>query len=79
MPDYGRFRSILAEQQEGVLILTLNRPDRLNAIGDDMHEGLEAILADLRRDTCVRAVCSGAPGAPSASVGMSKPLPTRHK
>lgn len=56
MPDYGRFRSILAEQQEGVLILTLNRPDRLNAIGDDMHEGLEAILADLRRDTCVRAV-----------------------
>jgi len=56
MPDYGRFRSILAEQQDHVLILTLNRPDRLNAVGDDMHEGLEAILADLRHDTEVRAV-----------------------
>lgn len=56
MVDYGRFRSILAERQEHVLTLTLNRPDRLNAVGDDMHEGLEAILADLRQDNSVRAV-----------------------
>ena len=56
MADYGRFRTILAERHEHVLVLTLNRPDRLNAVGDDMHEGLEAILADLRHDTSVRAV-----------------------
>jgi enoyl-CoA hydratase len=62
MIDYGRFRSILAERQEHVLILTLNRPDRLNAVGDDMHEGLEAILADLRNDSSVRAVVLQAAG-----------------
>ncbi|WP_248798141.1 enoyl-CoA hydratase/isomerase family protein [Pseudomonas sp. MWU13-2105] len=56
MADYGRFRSILAHQQDGILTLTLNRPDRLNAVGDDMHEGLEAILHDLRHDPSVRAV-----------------------
>ncbi len=56
MVDYGRFRSILAERHEHVLVLTLNRPDRLNAVGDDMHEGLEAILAELRHDDSVRAV-----------------------
>lgn len=56
MADYGRFRTILAERHEHVLVLTLNRPDRLNAVGDDMHEGLESILADLRQDTSVRAV-----------------------
>ena len=62
MIDYGRFRSILAERQEHVLILTLNRPDRMNAVGDDMHEGLEAILADLSHDTSVRAVVLQAAG-----------------
>lgn len=56
MTDYGRFRSILAERHDKVLVLTLNRPERLNAVGDDMHEGLEAILADLHRDTSIRAV-----------------------
>ncbi|EPL15601.1 enoyl-CoA hydratase/isomerase family protein [Pseudomonas sp. CF161] len=56
MADYARFRSILAYQQDDVLILTLNRPERLNAVGDDMHEGLEAILQDLCHDTSVRAV-----------------------
>lgn len=56
MADYGRFRTILAERHEHVLVLTLNRPERLNAVGDDMHEGLEAILADLRHDASVRAV-----------------------
>lgn len=62
MVDYARFRSILAERQDKVLILTLNRPDRLNAVGDDMHEGLEAILADLSHDTSVRAVVLQAAG-----------------
>ncbi|PTR23797.1 enoyl-CoA hydratase/isomerase family protein [Pseudomonas sp. GV085] len=56
MTDYGRFHSILAELRDHVLVLTLNRPERLNAVGADMHEGLEAILADLRHDTSVRAV-----------------------
>lgn len=62
MTDYARFRSILAERQGDVLILTLNRPDRLNAVGDDMHEGLESILADLKHDTSVRAVVLQAAG-----------------
>ncbi|MCU1717675.1 enoyl-CoA hydratase/isomerase family protein [Pseudomonas sp. 5P_3.1_Bac2] len=62
MIDYGRFRSILAERQDHVLILTLNRPERLNAVGDDMHEGLEAILTDLRNDPSVRAVVLQAAG-----------------
>lgn len=56
MIDYGRFRTILAERRGHVLMLTLNRPERLNAVGDDMHEGLEAILADLRQDAEIRAV-----------------------
>ncbi|WP_448680733.1 enoyl-CoA hydratase/isomerase family protein [Pseudomonas nicosulfuronedens] len=56
MINYGRFRSILAERHDQVLVLTLNRPDRLNAVGDDMHEGLEAILADLHNDSDIRAV-----------------------
>ncbi|WP_411561681.1 enoyl-CoA hydratase/isomerase family protein [Pseudomonas shirazensis] len=56
MADYGRFRTILAERHEHVLVLTLNRPERLNAVADDMHEGLETILADLRHDRSVRAV-----------------------
>lgn len=56
MVDYGRFRSIQAQRHGAVLVLTLNRPERLNAVSDDMHEGLESLLADLRHDSEIRAV-----------------------
>ncbi|WP_274631143.1 enoyl-CoA hydratase/isomerase family protein [Arvimicrobium flavum] len=56
MSDYDRFETILASQADGVLTLTLNRPDSLNAVGGDMHVGLEHIFREVAGDKSVRAV-----------------------
>src|SRR5437763_2904300 len=51
MPD-----ALLADLTDGVLTLTINRPDKRNAINDAVLDGLEAGLHRARRDPDVRAV-----------------------
>ncbi len=60
---------LLVERLDGLLILTLNRPDRLNALSEDMRDGLLRELTEEMRAPKARAVlitgsgdgfCSGA-------------------
>lgn len=48
--------TILANLSGGVLTLTLNRPDRMNAFTEEMHLALRAQLDRARTDDAVRAV-----------------------
>jgi 2-(1,2-epoxy-1,2-dihydrophenyl)acetyl-CoA isomerase len=48
--------TLLREQRDGVLVLTLNRPERLNAIDNDLARALLAALDNAARDDGVRAV-----------------------
>ena len=48
--------TILARETEGVLTITLNRPDRMNAFTEEMHLALRAALNRARTDEAVRAV-----------------------
>src|SRR5262245_62617632 len=48
--------SILVSQDGGVLSITLNRPDRLNAFNPEMHQLLKATLERARDESSVRAV-----------------------
>jgi len=63
MTDY---QTIIAEKKGDVLVLTLNRPDRLNAASIDLAQELSAALYDLQGARAVlltgagRAFCSGA-------------------
>lgn len=57
--DYTRFareNSILVDVRDGVALVTLNRPDRMNSVTDALHTGLEDVLATLNRDADARAV-----------------------
>lgn len=57
----------------GVLWLTLNRPDRRNAVSPEMREELLAALDDARADDAVRCVAiTGAGDAFCAGVDLSK-------
>jgi 2-(1,2-epoxy-1,2-dihydrophenyl)acetyl-CoA isomerase len=51
MPD-----TVLRDTAEGVLTLTLNRPDALNSFNVEMKEALLAALKDAGRDKTVRVV-----------------------
>lgn len=52
----SNYETILVEKRGSVAILTINRPDKLNALGYKVHiEGVEA-LEDLRKDAEVRVV-----------------------
>ena len=48
--------SVLVSLDAGVLQLTLNRPDKLNAFNPEMHKLLRAALEQARDDAAVRAV-----------------------
>jgi 2-(1,2-epoxy-1,2-dihydrophenyl)acetyl-CoA isomerase len=48
--------TVLRESHEGVLTLTLNRPDALNSFNIEMKEALLAALKDAARDKAMRVV-----------------------
>jgi len=68
------YQAILVERSEtGILRITLNRPEKKNAINDQMWDELGQVLRGLRRDESVRVVvitgagdgfCSGADLSP---------------
>ena len=53
--------SILVDRRAGYRVITLNRPQRLNAFNEDMHLVLRAALADAQADaTCGALLLTGA-------------------
>jgi 2-(1,2-epoxy-1,2-dihydrophenyl)acetyl-CoA isomerase len=55
---------LLARRDDGVLVVTLNRPERRNALSDDMLQALARVLADAEVDDEVGCVVlTGAGGA----------------
>ncbi len=47
---------VLSERRGSVALLTLNRPDKLNAINEPMIEALDAALDAAEADESVRAI-----------------------
>jgi enoyl-CoA hydratase/carnithine racemase len=50
------YQTLLTDLDEGVLTVTLNRPDRLNAFTTEMMQELLALIDEIDRDDAVRAV-----------------------
>ena len=71
LPDYQRFeRHVLVDDIDGVKVITLRRPEALNALHDDMTDEILAVIRKHERDDAVRgfvlvgygtrAFCAGA-------------------
>ncbi len=66
MPNY---ETILVEKYGGVAVLTINRPDKLNALSSKVHaEGVSA-LDELRNDDEIRVVVITGAGEKSFIAG----------
>jgi enoyl-CoA hydratase len=50
------FENLLIAKREGVAFVTINRPDKLNALNERTMVELEAVFADLGADDAVRGV-----------------------
>jgi enoyl-CoA hydratase len=53
---YANFKSISFENRDGVGVLTLNRPDHMNAFTHEMHVEFEDVMLEISEDKRVRAV-----------------------
>ena len=53
---YGKEHHLDVEMKDRVAVVTLNRPEKRNAIDSALHEGLELILDDLSTDPDVGAI-----------------------
>jgi len=51
MTDFSRYKTIKVTRRNRILTLTLNRPDKLNAVDKQMHGELTRIFADADDDT----------------------------
>ncbi len=57
MVDYSHYKTLLIEKDaDGIALITLNRPEKRNAVNNQMHQELEDIFVDLANDDAVRAV-----------------------
>ena len=64
--------SVLYHRHDGIVTLTLNRPDTLNAMNEAMMGEIERILIELEADTAVRAVVLTGAGRAFSSGGDQK-------
>ncbi|MEV7011486.1 enoyl-CoA hydratase/isomerase family protein [Streptosporangium sp. NPDC051022] len=52
----SEYATVLVDRKDGLAIIALNRPERLNAIGGGLERDLGRALADVAADPTVRAV-----------------------
>jgi len=50
------YETIIVQKENGMATITLNRPEKLNAVNDEMIEELKEAMRELRQDNDVRVV-----------------------
>ena len=81
MIDYSEYEYLKIEVAERVATVTLNRPDKLNAVNAALHHEFEQIWLDLAQDRDVNAILLTGAGS-AFSVGgdlTSRDKPTKSK
>lgn len=69
MTDYGRYEHLKIEKQDKVAVVSLNRPEVLNAFNARMHKEIAWIWPDLQQDEGVYAIVLTGEGRAFSSGG----------
>ena len=68
------YKCLLYESKDGIATLTLNRPERLNALGDTLREDLHDALRRSSEDPDIRAIVITGAGRGFCSGGDVKAM-----
>ncbi|HYA34356.1 MAG TPA: enoyl-CoA hydratase-related protein [Candidatus Binataceae bacterium] len=77
MSDYSKYRCIKVEKDNKLATVTLNRPEALNAVNQDLHDELEHIWIDIASDSDVYAVMLTGAGKAFSAGGDVKNMAAR--
>lgn len=75
--ETGTARLLVEDRQDGVLLVTLNRPEARNAVSFEMWEGFSTLLDRIERETPPRAIVLTGAGAYFSFGGDLKVPPHR--
>src|SRR5262245_61422305 len=76
-PCMSTYKCLLYEEKDGIATLTLNRPERLNALGDTLREDLQDALTRASEDDRVRVIVVTGAGKGFCSGGDVKAMSER--
>ena len=79
MLDQANYSRILIDRRaHGVVVATLNRPDKLNAVDGDLHHELSTLPRDADSDPDLRALVITGAGRAFCAGGDFSPGSVRH-
>jgi enoyl-CoA hydratase len=70
--DYSRYHHLAVERKDKVLVVSINRPDALNAVNAELHTELSWIFADIAQDEEAQAVVLTGKGRAFCAGGDAK-------
>jgi 2-(1,2-epoxy-1,2-dihydrophenyl)acetyl-CoA isomerase len=73
------YKCLLVETADGIATLTLNRPERLNALGDSLRDDLHDALERAAQDPAVRAIVITGAGRGFCAGGDVKAMHEAHQ
>ncbi|MFV3075001.1 enoyl-CoA hydratase/isomerase family protein [Niveispirillum fermenti] len=78
MVDYSKYQFLKVEiDANGVATVTMNDPDKLNAVGPENHKELEYIWVDLAQDESIKAIVFTGAGRAFSAGGDIKKMAAR--
>jgi enoyl-CoA hydratase/carnithine racemase len=78
MANYEHLNGLSVTKKDGIAVVTLNRPDRLNAIDEELHSNLEHVWPILAEDEDVNIIILTGAGRAFSAGGDIKRMIERH-
>jgi enoyl-CoA hydratase len=78
MVDYSKYKAVIVEKDNRVATVTLNRPNSLNAVNDDMGRDFDTLFRDLSSDEEIDAIILTGAGRAFCAGGDVKGMDARN-
>ena len=54
MNNWGSFQTISGQLEEGILVVTINRPDKMNALNKTVLEEIEQAFIQIKKEPAIQ-------------------------